>query len=134
MTKELFKENVLDIISEGNIENYYKIDHKVILKSIINDNNLLDKIYDKFMGNYPIEYDEDDFYMKCQDFVCRLNMFVNSCIIDYYKIYDNEEIMSIINFQVDNDIDLYSAVSYDANDIEILAGFIEYTGGINHEI
>ena len=42
--------------------------------------------------------------------------------------------MSIINFQVDNDIDLYGAVSYDANDIEILAGFIEYTGGINHEI
>ena len=86
------------------------------------------------MENYPIEYDEDDFYTKCQDFVCRLNMFVNSCIIDYYKIYDNEEIMSIINFQVDNDIDLYGAVSYDANDIEILAGFIEYTGGINHEI
>lgn len=134
MTKELFKENVLDIISEGNIENYYRIDHKATLKSVINDNNLLDKIYDKFMKNYPIEYDEDDFYMKCQDFVCRLNMFVNSCIIDYYKIYDNEEIMSIINFQVDNDIDLYGAVSYDANDIEILAGFIEYTGGINHEI
>ena len=134
MTKELFKENVLDIISEGNIENYYRIDHKATLKSVINDNNLLDKIYDKFMENYPIEYDEDDFYMKCQDFVCRLNMFVNSCIIDYYKIYDNEGIMSIINFQVDNDIDLYSAVSYDANDIEILAEFIEYTGGINHEI
>lgn len=134
MTKELFKENVLDIISEGNIENYYRIDHKATLKSVINDNNLLDKIYDKFMENYPIEYDEDDFYTKCQDFVCRLNMFVNSCIIDYYKIYDNEEIMSIINFQVDNDIDLYGAVSYDANDIEILAGFIEYTGGINHEI
>ena len=134
MTKELFKENVLDIISEGNIVNYYRIYHKATLKSVINDNNLLDKIYDKFMKNYPIEYDEDDFYMKCQDFVCRLNMFVNSCIIDYYKIYDNEEIMSIINFQVDNDIDLYGAVSYDANDIEILAGFIEYTGGINHEI
>ena len=134
MTKELFKENVLDIISEGNIENYYRIDHRATLKSVINDNNLLDKIYDKFMENYPIEYDEDDFYMKCLDFVCRLNMFVNSCIIDYYKIYDKEEIMSIINFQVDNDIDLYSALSYDANDIVILAEFIEYTGGINHEI
>ena len=38
MTKELFKENVLDIISEGNIENYYRIDHKATLKSVINDN------------------------------------------------------------------------------------------------
>lgn len=134
MTKELFKENVLDIISEGNIENYYEIKNSDILKSIIFNDCLLDNLYDKFIKNYPIEYDEDDFYTKCQDFVCRLNMLVNDCLIQYYKIYDNEDIMSIIDFQVDNGIDLYSAVAYDKSDIEILEDFKEYTGELKYEI
>lgn len=134
MTKNLFKENVLNIINYGQIENYYEIKNEDILKSIIHNDDLLDKLYDKFMKNYPIEYDEDDFYIKCQDFVCNLNMLVNDCLIHYYKIYDKEYIISIIEYQVDNDIDLYSAVSYDNSDFEILKNFIEYTGGINHEI
>ncbi len=47
MTKNLFKENVLNIINYGQIENYYEIKNEDILKSIIHNDDLLDKLYDK---------------------------------------------------------------------------------------
>lgn len=122
--KEQFRENVISILEDKNVEGI-PLRNINTLKYIFNDDELFEKMYKHFEHNFLNEFDDDDLYMKCEDYVYRLNMLVNKCIIPIYNLQESEDIKNMVNQLLDNSIDLYSAVSYDKTDKVILDKFCE---------
>lgn len=122
ITEKVFKDNIDDILSMGIIENrtLTQID---ILKDIFKDDNLTHVFFINFENNYPIEYESDDLFMKTQDFVYRLHYAINDWLMPMHNIVDIDDIKSILKDLINGDIDLYSAVSYDESDKEMLEEF-----------
>lgn len=96
-----------------------------ILNYILNDEELLNQMYKHFEDNFNLEFEEDDLYMKTEDFVYRLNMLVNDFVIPKYDFHDKEDIKNKVQELVDSNIDLYSGVSYDESDRIVLDEFCE---------
>lgn len=120
MNKE-YRNNIDYILNEGKIENI-SLENLDILKNIINDDKLSEKIYNEFKTNFKESF-EDEYLMKTQDLIYRLNLFVNKILIDKYNIKNLEDIKIIVDQALNDGLDLYSAVSYDNSDIEILDNF-----------
>lgn len=120
ITKQDFLDNVEDILNVGIIESK-PLSNIDILKSISKDDNLMNLFYLEFESNYP---DEDDMlFCKTQDFIYRLNMAINDWLIPMHGINTIEDIKSTLTDLVFEDIDLYSAVSFDESDKECIDEF-----------
>lgn len=120
ITKQDFLDNVEDILNVGIIENK-PLSNIDILKSISKDDNLMNLFYLEFESNYP---DEDDMlFCKTQDFIYRLNMAINDWLIPMHGINTIEDIKSTLTDLIFEDIDLYSAVSFDESDKECIDEF-----------
>ncbi len=120
INKQDFLDNVDDILNVGIIENK-PLSNIDILKSISKDDNLMNLFYLEFEKNYP---DEDDMlFSKTQDFVYRLNMAINDWLIPMHGINTIREIKSTLTDLIFEDIDLYSAVSFDESDKECIEEF-----------
>lgn len=124
ITKEQFKENISSILEDKNVESI-PLKNIEILNYILNDEELLNQMYKHFEDNFNLEFEEDDLYMKTEDFVYRLNMLVNDFVIPKYDFHDKEDIKNKVQELVDSNIDLYSGVSYDESDRIVLAEFCE---------
>ena len=122
--KEQFKENISSILEDKNVESI-PLKNIEILNYIFYDKELLNQMYKHFEDNFNLEFEDDDLYMKTEDFVYRLNMLVNDCIIPKYDFQDKEDIKNKVQELVDNNIDLYSGVSYDKSDRIVLDEFCE---------
>lgn len=120
--KKEFLDNVEDILSEGVIENK-PLSNIDILKSISKDDNLMNLFYLEFEKAYPMEEGTDMLFTKTQDFVYRLNMAVSDWLIPIHEIDTIDKIKSTFVDLICEDIDLYSAVSYDESDKEIIEEF-----------
>ncbi len=120
ITKQDFLDNVEDILNVGIIESK-PLSNIDILKSISKDDNLMNLFYLEFESNYP---DEDDMLLcKTQDFIYRLNMAINDWLIPMHGINTIEDIKSTLIDLIFEDIDLYSAVSFDESDKECIDEF-----------
>ncbi len=120
ITKQDFLDNVEDILNVGIIESK-PLSNIDILKSISKDDNLMNLFYLEFESNYP---DEDDMLLcKTQDFIYRLNMAINDWLIPMHGINIIENIKSTLIDLIFEDIDLYSAVSFDESDKECIDEF-----------
>lgn len=113
-----FKKNVKDILDAGFIENK-PIRQLDLLKDILKDKNLMHLFFLEFEHHFPYEDGLDMLLSKTQDFVYRLDMAINDWLIPKYNLDDNS-IKSTLMDLIFEDIDLYSAVSYDDSDLEII--------------
>lgn len=134
MMKNNYKKNLDYILSGGKIENI-PITNLDLIKDILNDNNLGEKIYEEFCNNLE-DISSDNCLMKVQDLIYRLSLLVNKILIKKYNITELDSIKNIIDSAMDNGIDLVSAVSYDESDKEILIEFEEIIEdiGINYYV
>lgn len=134
MMKNNYKKNLDYILSGGKIENI-PITNLDLIKEILNDNNLGEKIYEEFCNNLE-DISSDNCLMKVQDLIYRLSLLVNKILIEKYNITELDSIKNIIDSAMDNGIDLVSAVSYDESDKEILIEFEEIIEdiGINYYV
>lgn len=134
MMKNNYKKNLDYILSGGKIENI-PITNLDLIKDILNDNNLGEKIYEEFCNNLE-DVSSDNCLMKVQDLIYRLSLLVNKILIEKYNITELDSIKNIIDSAMDNGIDLVSAVSYDESDKEILIEFEEIIEdiGINYYV
>lgn len=132
--KNNYKKNLDYILSGGKIENI-PITNLDLIKNILNDNNLGEKIYEEFCNNLE-DISSDNCLMKVQDLIYRLSLLVNKILIEKYNITELDSIKNIIDSAMDNGIDLVSAVSYDESDKEILIEFEEIIEdiGINYYV
>ncbi len=110
-----FIRNVKDIINSGKVEGI-SLSNVDILKSITEDKKLMSLFYEKFNNDYPVEYGSDMLFCKTQDFVYRLNIAINDWLIPEYNITDITDIKNTLSNLANEDIDLYSSVSYDDSD------------------
>ncbi len=118
-----FFKNASNILENGEIENI-KIKNIDILESIFRDSDLADKLYNGFIKNYNSEYDNNDMLLtKTNDFMYRLSLLINDSLIPIHKIDETKDIKDALNYLLEKDIDLYSAVSYDPSDMEIIEEF-----------
>lgn len=106
------------ILNDGIIENH-NIENIDIIRNVLNDSEVGNRIYENFMHNFSLDFDEEDLSMKVQDLIYRINILVNDCIIPKNNISDYDDIRKIIDETLNQDIDLYSAVSYDDTDNEL---------------
>lgn len=121
--KHSFFKNVNNILSTGMIENI-KIKNIDIFINIFKNLTLSDKLYNNFIKNYNYEYSSDDMLLtKTNDFMYRINLAINDWLIPIHKIDETEAIKEALNNLIDKGIDLYSAVSYDLSDMEIIEEF-----------
>lgn len=120
--KKEFLDNVENILSEGVIENR-PLSNIDILKNISKDDNLMNLFYLEFEKAYPMDEGTDMLFTKTQDFVYRLNMAVSDWLIPIHEIDTIDKIKSTFVDLIFEDIDLYSAVSYDESDKEIIEEF-----------
>lgn len=134
MMKNNYKKNLDYILSGGKIENI-PITNLDLIKDILNDNNLGEKIYEEFCNNLE-DISSDNCLMKVQDLIYRLSLLVNKILIEKYNITELDSIKNIIDSAMDNGIDLVSAISYDESDKEILIEFEEIIEdiGINYYV
>lgn len=134
MMKNNYKKNLDYILSDGKIENI-PITNLDLIKDILNDNNLGEKIYEEFCNNLE-DISSDNCLMKVQDLIYRLSLLVNKILIEKYNITELDSIKNIIDSAMDNGIDLVSAVSYVESDKEILIEFEEIIEdiGINYYV
>lgn len=134
MMKNNYKKNLDYILSGGKIENI-PITNLDLIKDILNDNNLGEKIYEEFCNNLE-DISSDNCLMKVQDLIYRLSLLVNKILIEKYNITELDSIKNIIDSAMDNGIDLVSAVSYDESDKEILIEFEDIIEdiGINYYV
>ena len=128
--KKDFLDNVEDILNVGIIENT-PLSNIDILKDISKDDNLMNLFYLEFEKNYPYEDGEDMLLCKTQDFVYRLNMAINDWLIPMHEINTIDNIKKTVIDLIFEDIDLYSAVSYDKSDYELIEEFDSIFPNIN---
>lgn len=117
-----FKENIDNILNVNNIEGK-KIKQSDMLKQISKDKNLMHLFFLEFEMRYPYEDGLDMIFCKTEDFVYRLDMAINDWLIPMHNIKTYKEIKSTFMDLIFEDIDLYSAVSYDESDKEIINEF-----------
>lgn len=120
--KQDFLDNVEDILNVGIIENK-PLSNIDILKNISRDDNLMNLFYLEFEKNYPYEDGMDMLFTKTQDFIYRLNMSINDWLIPMHDISNPEDIKKTLCDLIFENIDLYSAVSFDDSDKEITDEF-----------
>ncbi len=119
MNRELFNQNIIAILNEGNIENQ-QLEHIDILENLFSDKSLKSNLYKKFTENLMSINESDDFFLKTQDMIYRIHYVIKNYLIKELGIIDKQKIKNIINDLIINDMDFYSAVSYDDLDKEIV--------------
>lgn len=122
INKDDFLDNVEDILNVGFVESR-PLSNIDILKDISLDDNLMNLFYKEFENNFPYEDGTDMLFSKTQDFICRLDMAINDWLIPIHGIKTIEDIKKIFVDLIFDGIDLYSAVSYDKVDKEIIEEF-----------
>ena len=119
-----FLEISREILEDGIIEGQYidiKAEHYI--RTLLSDYHFVRRIYKPFYDNLINNSSIDEMYMKVQDCMYRLNMLISKVLIKKYDINNYEDIIDKIEKLIDDDIDLYSAVSYDSSDNEIIEEF-----------
>lgn len=122
-----FNKIINEILDNKQIEGI-KLNNINLLKNIIFDNEINNKLFDSFKKDYNITYGDDPDYliMKTQDCIYRISLLINNCLIANYGIAFNNEIKDIISQALENNtFSLFDSVSYDNSDYEIINEYNE---------
>lgn len=120
--KKLFDDAVRDIIDSKSVNNI-PLKNIEIIKYVLNDKDINKRIYKMFKEDYVVVFgnDKDYLFMKVEDMVYRVNLIINSIIIDLYGITDKNTIKSAIVSLLDNhETYLFDGISYDSSDYEVI--------------
>lgn len=120
--KKLFDDAVRDIIDSKSVNNI-PLKNIETIKYVLNDKDINKRIYKMFKEDYVVVFgnDKDYLFMKVEDMVYRVNLIINSIIIDLYGITDKNTIKSAIVSLLDNhETYLFDGISYDSNDYEVI--------------
>lgn len=119
-----FNKIIDEILTEGMVEGQYiDLKSECYIKKIFKDKSIANNIYTQFMNNLKTCCEPDDMYMKVNDLIYRLDMLISKCLIKNHGLNNYDDIKNKLELLIDNNIDLYSAVSYDASDNEIIDEF-----------
>ena len=110
------------ILNSKSIEGI-KLQKTDLLKRILLDGKSSEKIYKDFLFNFSLIGDHSMLYTKIQDLVYTLNFAINEWLVPLHHIKDSSQIEKTIDELVEKDIDLYSSVSYNDFDKELLEEF-----------
>ena len=94
---------------------------------------MFNKLYVNFKNYFTSNFNEDELFLKTEDFVYRLHYAINNWLIPIHNLNDSEVIKTLNNL-VDNGIDLYESVSYDDYDKVMLDEFEEIYYGKEYNI
>lgn len=130
--KEQFIDNINDILDNKQIEGI-SLERVDLLKSVLQDQKLFNKLYRNFNNYFIDNFNEDELYLKTEDFVYRLHYAINHWLIPIHHINDSDVIKTLHNL-VDNGINLYESVSYDEYDKTMLDEFEEIYHGKEYNI
>lgn len=122
MIRNNFNIEIKNILDTGKIENI-SIENIDLIKTILSDDEINEKLYIGFCKNYEDEFENDNsfFITKIQDMLYRINLLVNKNLIEMYGVNDDFLIKEVFkNILQNKNIDLYSAVSYDFSDYLII--------------
>lgn len=119
-----FLEISREILEDGIIEGQYiDIKSEHYINTLLSDYHFVRRIYKPFYDNLINNCGIDEMYIKVQDFIYRLDILISKVLIKKYDINNYENIKDKIEKLIDDNIDLYSAVSYDSSDNEIIEEF-----------
>lgn len=121
MIKELYLENIKTILDKGEVEGI-KLTQVPFLREIFKDEKLNNILYNRFNYNFDV-CEFDDLFMKTQDFIYRLNFAIHNWLIPVHGIEDIDSIKVALEGSIYNGLDLWSSVSYDMNDLNLLDEF-----------
>ena len=119
--------NINELLESGKVEGI-KLNNIDLLKKLFNDSDINNKIFKKFYEYFTNNFEYDDLYMKCEDLVYNINLFVNEFLIKTKNINDYDEIKENIDYVIDEDIDLYCSPNYNEFDKEVIEEYKEYYG------
>lgn len=120
--KKLFDDAVRDIIDSKSVNNI-PLKNIETIKYVLNDKDINKRIYKMFKEDYVVVFgnDKDYLFMKVEDMVYRVNLIINSIIIDLYGITDKNTIKSAIVSLLDNhETYLFDGISYDSSDYAVI--------------
>lgn len=120
--KKLFDNAVRDIIDSKSVNNI-PLKNIETIKYVLNDKDINKRIYKMFKEDYVVVFgnDKDYLFMKVEDMVYRVNLIINSIIIDLYGITDKNTIKNAIVSLLDNhETYLFDGISYDSSDYEVI--------------
>lgn len=120
--KKLFDDAVRDIIDSKSVNNI-PLKNIETIKYVLNDKDINKRIYKMFKEDYVVVFgnDKEYLFMKVEDMVYRVNLIINSIIIDLYGITDKNTIKNAIISLIDNhETYLFDAISYDSSDYEVI--------------
>lgn len=131
MNIKSFDEIINNILSQEKIENV-PLKNCNLIKQVIFDDKLHNTFYKKFESSFNSCVEDDSLInTKINDFVYRVNIFINNYLIDKCNI-DDKQLMVIETHKYLNDnFDFYSAVDYSDFDIEEIVSEATY---INKDI
>jgi len=114
------KEANIDIFKIWNLKENCKDNGIESLRDLLERSDLFLK---KFKEEYVMVFgnDKDYLFMKVEDMVYRVNLIINSIIIDLYGITDKNTIKNAIVSLLDNhETYLFDGISYDSSDYEVI--------------
>lgn len=123
-----YSSNINDILDEGQVEGI-KLDNLELLKKLFNDSDVNNKLFEDFYKYFSNNFDLDDLYMKCQDLVYNVHLFINEFLIKTYEISDYTEIKDILKDSINNGLDLYGSPNYNEFDKEVIEEYKDYFNG-----
>lgn len=130
--KEKFINIINNILESKQIEGI-KLERIDLLESVLNNQELFEKMYKHFNDYFTRTFEEDDLYTKTEDFVYRLHYAINNWLIPVHHLSDSE-VVNILPDLIDDSIDLYGSVSYDDYDKMMLEDFEDIYQRKEHNI
>lgn len=119
ITKKDFLEVIEELLNDGKVETKPLTEIDAI-RSIYEDDYLINLFYVEFLRNYCANDNEDMLVAKTQDFIYNLNMAIGEWLKPIHGLNTIEEIKSACTDLIFREVDLYSAVSYDESDKEMI--------------
>ena len=126
-----FISNIQNILDEKQIENI-PLTRVDLLKDVLNDKELFEMFYSNFSKYFNENFSIEDLLMKTEDFLYRLHYVIDKWLIPIHHKETKNEIIEF--FKNLKNIDLYSGVSYDDSDKEILEELEETFHGKEYKI
>lgn len=128
INRDLYNENIKDILLKEKVENI-PLKNISILKKYFSDEELSKLFYEKFDFYYRNIYGNDtsDLFMKLQDFVYKLNLFID-VLINKFEVEEEYLYDFVYSFVKNSTIDFFEANDYNISDrVELENTLKEFT-------
>lgn len=122
-----YKSNIDEILKEGQVEGI-KLDNIELLVKLFNDGDISNIIFKKFAEYFINNFDMDELFMKCEDLVYNVHLFVNEFLIKTCEIkeFEYQKIKEVLEDSVKKDVDIFGSPNYNDYDKEVIEEYKDY--------